>query len=59
MIRTEEAHLAHYGILRRSGRYPWGSGSTQNKRNKDFLDYIGGLRDKGMTDTQIAKGIGI
>ena len=59
MIRTEEAHLAHYGILRRSGRYPWGSGSTQNKRNKDFLDYIGGLREKGMTDTQIAKGIGI
>ena len=26
MIRTEEEHLAHYGILRRSGRYPWGSG---------------------------------
>jgi hypothetical protein len=59
VIRTEEAHLAHYGILRRSGRYPWGSGSTQNKRNKDFLDYIAGLRANNMTDTQIAKGLGI
>jgi len=59
VIRTEEQHLAHYGILRRSGRYPWGSGSTQNKRNRDFLDYIGGLREKGMTDTEIARGVGV
>lgn len=59
MIRTQENHLAHYGILRRSGRYPWGSGSTQNKRNKDFLDYVADLRNKGMSDTEIARGVGI
>ncbi len=32
MVITEEAYLAHYGILRRSGRYPWGSGGNQNKK---------------------------
>lgn len=56
MIRTEEEHLAHYGILRRSGRYPWGSGSTQSARNKSFLDTIDELKKKGMTETEIAKG---
>ncbi len=45
-------YLEHYGILRRSGRYPygsgkdgaaahpWGSGTTQNVRNRQFLDYF-------------------
>lgn len=59
MIRTEEEHLAHYGILRRSGRYPWGSGGTENVRNKKFLDVIGEQRKSGMTDAQIAKSWGI
>ena len=59
MIRTEEEHLAHYGVLRRSGRYPWGSGGTENVRNKSFLDTIAGQRRSGMTDAQIAKSWGI
>lgn len=59
MIVSEEEYLAHYGILRRSGRYPWGSGSTQNVRNKSFLDTVSGLREKGMTDAEIARGFGI
>ena len=59
MIRTEEEHLSHYGILRRSGRYPWGSGGTENVRNKSFLDTIAGQRKSGMTDAQIAKSWGI
>lgn len=58
MVRTEEQHLAHYGILRRSGRYPWGSGGTENVRNKSFLDIIGQQRRSGMTDAQIAKSWG-
>lgn len=58
MIRTEEEHLAHYGILRRSGRYPWGSGGTENVRNKSFLDTIAEQRRSGMTDAQIAKSWG-
>jgi DNA-binding CsgD family transcriptional regulator len=59
VIRSEEDHLAHYGILRRSGRYPWGSGGTQNTRNKSFLDTTEKLRKDGMSDSEIAKGFGI
>lgn len=55
---TTQSFLAHYGILRKSGRYPWGSGGTQNKRNRDFLDYIENLRKQGLSDTEIARGIG-
>ena len=56
MNLTEEQYLAHYGILRRSGRYPWGSGSTQSARNKSFLDTVEELKKKGMTEAEIAKG---
>lgn len=59
MIRTEEEHLAHYGILRRSGRYPWGSGKDENTRNRDFLDIISQHKKDGMSEAEIAKGYGI
>jgi hypothetical protein len=48
-------YLAHYGILRRSGRYPWGSGGSQTTRNRSFLDTIDMLRKQGMSDTEICK----
>ena len=56
---TEEEYLAHYGILRKSGRYPWGSGTTQNQRNKSFLDTIEGHRKDGIPDPEIAKMYGM
>lgn len=56
MIFTEEAYLAHYGILRKSGRYPWGSGGTQSERNRTFLSTIEDLRKQGMSEAEIAKG---
>lgn len=59
MIIKGEDHLAHYGILRRSGRYPWGSGSTQSARNRSFLDTVENLRKQGMKDTEIARGFGM
>ena len=40
VIRTEEEHLAHYGILRHSGRYPWGSGGTENIAIETFYDIL-------------------
>lgn len=46
--------LAHYGILRRSGRYPWGSGGNVDVRARSFLDHISELRKSGMKDTEIA-----
>ncbi len=52
----EEKYLAHYGILRKSGRYPWGSGGTQSARNRMFLETIAELKKKGLSDAEIAKG---
>lgn len=54
---TEE--LVHYGILRKSGRYPWGSGENPHQRNKQFLTYVDQLHKKGLSETEIAKGLGI
>ena len=59
MIIEEEEYLAHYGVLRKSGRYPWGSGNTQTSRNRKFLDTVEGLRKQGMSETEIATGFGI
>jgi biotin operon repressor len=59
LIIDEEQYLAHYGILRKSGRYPWGSGENPNQRNKMFLDVVGDLRKEGMSDTDIAQGFGL
>lgn len=58
MIQTQEERdnfLAHYGTLRKSGRYPWGSGETQSKRNRTFLDVVAQHRKDGMSDAEIAK----
>lgn len=59
MIRTHEQHLAHYGILRRSGRYPWGSGGSVTTRNRSFLDTIDIHRKQGMSDAEIARNYGM
>lgn len=59
MIISEENHLAHYGILRRSGRYPWGSGDNIPQRSKSFLDYVADLRRQGLSDTEIARGMSL
>lgn len=59
MIIDESEYLAHYGILRKSGRYPWGSGQTQNQRNKSFLDHVDDLKRQGFTDVQICEAFGI
>lgn len=55
----QDSELIHFGILRKSGRYPWGSGDNPNQRNKQFLDYIAEMEAKGLKPTEIAKGIGM
>jgi transposase len=55
MVIDEQDYLAHYGILRRSGRYPWGSGQTQNQRNRTFLDTIEQHKRDGMSEKEISK----
>lgn len=59
MIIDDEVYLKHYGILRKSGRYPWGSGNTQDQRNRTFIETIDGLRKQGLSETEIAKGFDI
>lgn len=56
---SEETYLKHYGILRKSGRYPWGSGSDPEQRSRSFLGMVAELRDQGLTPVQIAKGFGM
>ncbi len=59
-MEITENHLAHYGILRKSGRYPWGSGGNQETRNRDFLTYTKQLRKElGYSEVQIATLLGI
>ena len=37
--------LMHYGMPRRSGRYPWGSGDNPYQHEDDFLSRVQKLRD--------------
>jgi hypothetical protein len=58
VIISEEDHLVHYGVLRRSGRYPWGSGGDESEsaRNRSLLQTLKDLQAKGMSQTEIARG---
>jgi predicted transcriptional regulator len=50
--------LMHYGTPRHSGRYPWGSGGEESShRNQDFLSTVDQLKRKGLSDTEIARGL--
>lgn len=54
-----EEILMHYGMPRRSGRYPWGSGENPYQHSGDFLSRIDELKSQGMSDTEIAKAMGL
>jgi DNA-binding CsgD family transcriptional regulator len=58
-VAPVEDHLAHYGILRKSGRYPWGSGGSESTRNRSFLDSVQKLKNDGLSEAEIARGFGI
>lgn len=51
--------LTHYGTPRHSGRYPWGSGDNPEQRNRSFLGYVDKLKKQGMSEVDIAKGMGM
>lgn len=49
---TKEEYLEHYGMPRRSGRYPWGSGEDPYQHSgRDFLGRVEELKQKGWTET--------
>lgn len=51
--------LYHYGIKRRSGRYPWGSGAKKSKNASDFLSTVDVLEKDGFNEKQIAEYFGL
>ena len=48
---SDEEFLQHYGMPRRSGRYPWGSGKDDYQHSIDFLGRIDKLKKQGWTET--------
>lgn len=59
MNSIAEDNLMHYGTPRHSGRYPWGSGDNPYQRSGDFLSRIEELKSQGLTETEIAKAMGL
>lgn len=51
-----DSYLAHIGVLRRSGRYPWGSGGNVDAA-REFQGLVGELHKQGMTPAQIAEAL--
>lgn len=50
----EMNYLMHYGVPRRSGRYPWGSGDNPYQHSGDFLSRIDILKKEGKGEKEIA-----
>ena len=48
---SDEEFLEHYGMPRRSGRYPWGSGEDPYQHEPDFLSRVEQLKAKGWHET--------
>ena len=70
ILEGDEDALMHYGVKRRSGRYPWGSGDDPYQHGRDFLGRVEEMRKSGFTytdekgktwtgDTAIAKSLGM
>ncbi len=71
MNPVAEEMLMHYGMPRRSGRYPYGSGEEPYQHSRDFLGRVDELRKQKFTytdpetgktyagDTAIAKSMGL
>ena len=51
-----EEILMHYGMPRRSGRYPWGSGEDPYQHSMDFLGKVEKLRKTGFVYTDEKTG---
>lgn len=51
--------LVHYGIKRRSGRYPYGSGENPYQHEPHLLHEYRRLKSEGLTDKEIATQLGM
>lgn len=53
-----ENMIQHYGVKRRSGRYPYGSGDKP-QRSRDILDDLDDLKAKGLNEKDRAAALGM
>ena len=58
-IRENEEYLEHYGIKRRSGRYPYGSGDDPYQHEGTLAGRVKLMKQDGMSETDIAKALNI
>lgn len=54
-----DSYLIHYGMPRRSGRYPWGSGETPYQHEATFYNEVRDLKAKGVSEKDIATMMGM
>ena len=59
MNYIQEDILMHYGVKRRSGRYPWGSGENPYQHGGDFLSRVEELQRLGKSEKEIAREVGL
>ena len=52
-------YLEHYGVKRRSGRYPWGSGDNPYQHDLDILARYDYLKEQGLSEKEIAQAMDI
>ena len=55
-IAENEDDIKHYGIKRRSGRYPYGSGESPYQHGSDFLGRVKEMKKDGFTWTDPETG---
>lgn len=55
-LESDEAY--QYGVKRRSGRYPWGSGENPYQRTADFLARYEEYEKQGLSQKEIADAMG-
>lgn len=58
MNEIAEDILVHYGVKRRSGRYPYGSGEDPYQHTGDFVSRYQELKKTGISETDLAKALG-
>lgn len=57
-IDVYKEYLEHYGMPRRSGRYPWGSGENPYQHGLDFISMYDELRGQGLSEKDLAYTLG-
>lgn len=59
VTKDDKDTLSHYGMPRRSGRYPYGSGKDPYQHSGDFLSRVSELQKKGLSEKEISDSMGL